>query len=73
MDAILDKTDFSLLIPLALNNLKKKEIISLSLFFTLNCKKKKKKFMQILKMDKKKHLMMVIYHHLKSSFKNEGF
>lgn len=42
MDAILDKTDFSLLIPLALNNLKKKEIISLSLFFTLNCKKKKK-------------------------------
>lgn len=72
MDAILDKTDFSLLIPLALNNLKKKEIISLSLFFTLNCKKKKK-CMQILKMDKKKHLMMVIYHHLKSSFKNEGF
>lgn len=41
MDAILDKTDFSLLIPLALNKFKKKEIISLSLFFTLNCKKKK--------------------------------
>lgn len=71
MDAILDKTDFSLLIPLALNNLKKKEIISLSLFFTLNCKKKK--MHANTKNGQKKHLMMVIYHHLKSSFKNEGF
>lgn len=74
MDSILDKADFALLKPLALNdsNVNEKEIITLSLFSTLKRGGGVGGTYAKTKNSQKDYLMVFLYHqrNIKHSFKN---